>query len=78
MQQIGQLFSYETIYSFLKKEDNKNSTAKTTIISYIKALNEANLLSTIERYNIIGKELMAYKTKYYAYDIGIRNAVVDN
>ncbi len=48
----------------------------TTTDSYIEGLTEGMLLHRAERYDIVGKKLMDTNGKYYATDLGVRNAAL--
>lgn len=58
----------------------KNQGAETpsapTIRKYLECLVDAYLFSKAERYDIRGKKYLDYPSKYYAEDVGIRNAAL--
>lgn len=70
------------LYSNIGNITNDSAIAKglgisaTTADSYIHGLTEALLFHHAERYDIVGKRLMNTYGKYYATDLGIRNAAL--
>lgn len=71
---IGNKTSSKTIAKYLKNENIK--TNPTTILNYLKMLQEAYVFYPAQRYDIKGKKLLKTLCKYYVCDIGIRNAIL--
>ncbi len=53
---------------------NNIKVSSTTVAKYINYLTESFLLSEAKRYDVKGKKYFEYPFKYYATDIGLRNA----
>ena len=70
------------LYSNIGNTTNDAAIAKgaglspVTADSYIEALTEAMLFHHVERFDIVGKKLMDTNGKYYAADLGMRNAAL--
>ena len=45
-----------------------------TVQQYLKFLSEAYLFSKVERYDVKGRRYLQYPSKWYAEDVGLRNA----
>ncbi len=73
---IGQIFSANSITKFLKSEGRKLS--KETIYNYIEACKDAYLIHGVNRYNVKGKQLLKTREKYFINDLGLRNIYFDN
>lgn len=73
---IGNTFSATSIAKYLKNENRKASND--TVLSYLKACTAAYLLNKVPRMDLQGKKLLSINEKYYAADIGIREAVYGN
>ena len=73
---IGNTFSATSIAKYLKNENRKVSND--TVLSYLKACTAAYLLNKVSRMDLQGKKLLSINEKYYAADIGIREAVYGN
>lgn len=71
---IGNIISSKAIVKYLKSEYIK--TTPTTILEYLKALNNAYLLYAVRRYDIKGKRYLKTLEKEYVVDIGLRNAIL--
>ncbi len=71
---IGNIISSKVIVKYLKSEYIK--TTPTTILEYLKALNNAYLLYAVRRYDIKGKRYLKTLEKEYVVDIGLRNAIL--
>jgi len=74
MTEIGHVFSASSIARFLKHE-NRTTTAE-TILNYLKACEEAFLLSRVKREDLIGKHILSVDEKFYVTDLGLRRAVI--
>ena len=74
MTEIGHVFSASSIVRFLKHE-NRTTTAE-TILSYLKACEEAFLLTRVKREDLIGKHILSVDEKFYVTDLGLRRAVI--
>ena len=74
MTEIGHVFSASSIARFLKHE-NRTTTAE-TILGYLKACEEAFLLTRVKREDLIGKHILSVDEKFYATDLGMRRAVI--
>lgn len=47
-----------------------------TVSDYVNALTESFIFYPAERFDIVGKQLLKTKTKYYMVDLGIRNLIL--
>ena len=74
MTEIGHVFSASSIVRFLKHE-NRTTTAE-TILNYLKACEEALLLTRVKREDLIGKHVLSVDEKFYVTDLGLRRAVI--
>lgn len=75
----GNDFNPETIYNFLKSENNgKEYCSLSSIYNYIEKLEKSFLIKPIYRYNIPGKQALKSNPKYYAIDNGMRIINVDS
>lgn len=72
MDNIGNTFSAKSISDFLKNQGRKLSIE--TIYNYLKALENAFIISKVQRYDIKGKNILETQEKYYLSDLGFRNA----
>ena len=72
MDNIGNTFSAKSISDFLKNQGRKLSVE--TIYNYLKALENAFIISKVQRYDIKGKNILETQEKYYLSDLGFRNA----
>lgn len=57
-----------------KKDDKTNDK---TVTKYLNALIDAFVFSKAERYDVKGKRYFEYPAKYYATDVGLRNALLN-
>jgi len=71
---IGKCFSATSISKFLKSESRV--VAPETILNYLKACEEAFLLSRLKSQDVIGKRMLKVSEKYYVVDHGLREAIV--
>ncbi len=71
---IGSITSASNISKFLKSQ--KININITTVISYLKALQNCFFIYEVPRYDIQGKRVFEINHKYYIEDLGIRNAIV--
>ncbi len=69
---IGNTFSAKNVSDFLKSQGRKLS--RETVYNYLKALENAYILSTVQRYDIKGKVLLETMEKFYLTDLGFRHA----
>lgn len=69
---IGNTFSAKNVSDFLKSQGRKLS--RETVYNYLKALENAYILSTVQRYDIKGKALLETMEKFYLTDLGFRHA----
>ena len=74
MTEIGHVFSASSIARYLKHE-NRATTAE-TILGYLKACEEAFLLTRVKREDLIGKRVLSVDEKFYVTDLGLRRAVI--
>ncbi len=74
MTETGHVFSSKRIVDFLKHEHRV--TAPSTVLNYLRACEEAFLVSRVEREDLVGKRILSVDEKYYVTDCGIRNANV--
>lgn len=74
MTETGHVFSTKRIVDFLRHE--KCETAPSTVLNYLRACEEAFLLTRVEREDLIGKRILSVDEKYYVMDTGLRNANV--
>ena len=71
MDNIGNTFSAKSISDFLKNQGRKLSIE--TIYNYLKALENAFIISKVQRYDIKGKNILETQEKYYLSDLGFRH-----
>lgn len=72
--EIGTTYSVKNIANVI--EDEHRSVSRDTIYSYLKAAEEAMLLTSVKRYDVKGKALLRGDEKVYITDVGLREAVV--
>ena len=72
MDNIGNIFSAKSISDFLKNQGRKLSVE--TIYNYLKPLENAFIISKVQRYDIKGKNILETQEKYYLSDLGFRHA----
>ena len=70
----GNVFSARKIKDFLKSQFIDKSV--NSIINYIKYLEQANIVSRVNRKDVQGKKIFEVGAKYYFEDVGIRHALV--
>ena len=70
---IGNPFSARKISGMLTSTGIK--TAVPTVLNQLQWFQEAFIIEAAPRYDIIGKELLTSTEKYYAADLGLRNAI---
>ena len=73
---IGSYVSAKKIADTLRSNGNKSIDHK-TVSAYLEYLCDAFLFHKVERYDIKGKAYLKTQNKYYAGDIGIRNAMLN-
>lgn len=71
---VGNLVSPNKIANTMKSQGIK--VDQKTIDKYLRGLTDSLLLYEVTRYNIKGKQYLSQQGKYYAVDIGLRNALV--
>ena len=76
MSNVGSLTNISKIADTLRSTQNLNPEAH-TIQSYITALMQAYLIEKAERYDVRGRKYLSYPSKYYAADLGLRNARIN-
>lgn len=69
---IGNTFSAKNISDFLKSQGRKLS--RETVYNYLKALENAYIISKVQRYDIKGKAILETQEKFYLTDLGLRHA----
>lgn len=69
---IGNTFSAKNISDFLKSQGRKLS--RETVYNYLKALENAYIISKVQRYDIKGKALLETQEKFYLMDLGLRHS----
>lgn len=69
---IGNTFSAKNISVFLKSQGRKLS--RETVYNYLKALENAYIISKVQRYDIKGKAILETQEKFYLTDLGLRHA----
>ena len=70
---VGSLTNPKKIADTIKSKEQITITSN-TVKSYIDHLSDAFLFSESKRYDVKGKSYFDYPSKYYAEDIGLRNA----
>lgn len=76
LQNVGQIFSANSIVKFLKSEGRIFS--RETIYHYLDACKNAFLIYGAPRYDIRGKQTLKTSEKYFVNDLGIRGLFFDN
>ena len=69
---IGNTFSAKNVSDFLKSQGRKLS--RETVYNYLKALESAYIISSVQRYDIKGKAHLETMEKFYLTDLGFRHA----
>lgn len=67
---IGNLTSVQSITNYIASSGRKISA--NTVSDYLQALVEPFVFYPVERFNVIGKELMKTNNKYYIVDLGLQ------
>lgn len=68
---IGNTFSAKNISDFLKSQGRKLS--RETVYNYLKAMENAYIISRVQRYDIKGKAILETQEKFYLTDLGLRH-----
>lgn len=71
---IGNVTSSKNLCKYLKKDCKK--TTPTTVLDYLKILEESKLFYSVPRYDIVKDRPLKTLPKYYIGDIGINNAIM--
>ena len=74
IENIGHLFSANSISRFMKHEKRKSDPDK--ILRYIKLLRNALIFSKVKREDVKGKEILSVNEKYYLMDHGFYKALI--
>ena len=69
---IGNTFSAKKISDFLKNQGRKLSVE--TVYNYLKALENAYIISKVQRYDIKGKSILETQEKFYLFDLGLKHS----
>ena len=69
---IGNTFSAKNVSDFLKSQGRKLS--RETVYNYLRALESAYIISSVQRYDVKGKALLETMEKFYLTDLGFRHA----
>lgn len=67
----GKEFSAENIIAYYQKKNNK-TVSRRSVYNYLEKMKKAFLIHPVQRYNIVGKEALKNREKYYAVDMGLR------
>lgn len=71
MANAGKEFSAKNIETYFENQ-NEEQIDKKTVYRYLDKMEKACLIDRVKRYNIVGKQAMAYVEKQYAVDMGFR------
>ena len=71
---LGNVTSSKNLCKYLKKDCKK--TTPTTVLDYLKILEESKLFYSVHRYDIAKDRPLKTLPKYYIGDIGINNAIM--
>ena len=71
---LGNVTSSKNLCKYLKKDCKK--TTPTTVLDYLKILEESKLFYSVQRYDIGKDKLLKTLPKYYVGDLGINNAIM--
>jgi predicted AAA+ superfamily ATPase len=74
---IGEEFSVVNIKNYLKTHNHSN-ISEATISNYLSYLEETYLIRKVHKYDVVGKNILNNQYKYYAVDIGFRNANINS
>ena len=69
---IENIFSAKKISDFLKNQGRKLSVE--TVYNYLKALENAYIISKVQRYDIKGKSILETQEKFYLLDLGLKHS----
>lgn len=73
MDNIGNPFSARSVAASLTSSGIKTSVD--TVLTYLDYIKSAMIVNSVQRYDLKGKKLLASAEKYYAVDLGLRNAI---
>ena len=71
---IGSPVSMKSITDYLTSAGRKVS--QNTVSDYVEALTESFIFYPVERFDIVGKQLLKVNNKFYMVDMGIRNHIL--
>lgn len=71
---LGDVTSSKNLCKYLKKDCKK--TTPTTVLDYLKILEESKLFYSVPRYDIAKDKMLKTLPKYYIGDLGINNAIM--
>lgn len=71
---IGNMISVNKIADYLSSNGRK--TSPNTVADYVDALTEPYIFYPVERFDVVGKQLLKNNQKYYIADLGLRRYVV--
>lgn len=71
---IGSLVSMKSITNYLISSGRKVS--QNTVSDYVEALTESFIFYSVERFDIVGKQLLKVNNKLYMADMGLRNHIL--
>lgn len=71
---IGSPVSMKSITDYLTSAGRKVS--QNTVSDYVEALTESFIFYLVERFDIVGKQLLKVNNKFYMVDMGIRNHIL--
>jgi predicted AAA+ superfamily ATPase len=74
MDNIGNIFSANTISGFLKSQGRRLSTE--TVYNYLDALEQAYLIRKAGRYDIKGRRYLETREKFFLEDMGLKHALL--
>lgn len=69
---VGNTFSAKNISDFLKNQGRKLGVE--TVYNYLSALENAFIVSKVQRYDIKGKAILTTQEKFYLTDLGLRHS----
>lgn len=73
IENMGHTFSANKISKYLKSENRKISVD--TILNYMEYMRRAFIIKKVQRYDMVGKQILKSSEKYYLTDHGFRNAL---
>ena len=71
---IGSPVSMKSITDYLTSAGRKVS--QNTVSDYVEALTESFIFYPVERFDIVGKQLLKVNNKFYMVDMGIKNYIL--